>query len=47
MANAVEVVAKKASKKGKGWVAQKYFRTINGTKWNFAQPFKAEMVGKH
>ena len=27
-------------KKGKGWVAQKYFRTIKETKWNFAQPFK-------
>lgn len=27
-------------KKGKGWVAKKYFRTINETKWNFAQPFK-------
>ena len=27
--------------KGKKWVASRYFRTINGTKWNFAQPVKS------
>lgn len=26
--------------KGKRWVAQKYFRTLKGTKWHFAQPFQ-------
>jgi len=28
-------------KKGKGWVAQKYFRTSNGAKFHLAQPIKS------
>lgn len=28
---------KRHPKKGKGWVANKYFKTINGRKWSFAQ----------